>query len=134
MTVSSIFPPHFSPPCVDDSEHAYTKFSFALRRCSFKLLANTLVWDVFLRVMDRCICHFSVDNSCLRLDLVALPISWFVIPVCTIVVLGASINAYSMLWLLYANSGIETLFLIKAVPILLSVLKIEWYQSRIWSS
>lgn len=34
--------------------------------------ANTLVWDVFLCVMDRCLCNCSVDNSCLRLNLVSM--------------------------------------------------------------
>ena len=32
--------------------------------------ANTLVSDLFLCVMDRNICHFSVDSSCMSLNLV----------------------------------------------------------------
>ncbi|KAJ1412169.1 hypothetical protein SESBI_20645 [Sesbania bispinosa] len=46
-------------------------------------------------------------------------------------VLGAGIAACSMLWLLYADGRNETLFLVKMVPFLLSVLKIGWYQSWI---
>ncbi|XP_020226929.1 uncharacterized protein LOC109808359 isoform X2 [Cajanus cajan] len=58
----------------DDSELAYSKCCFAPWRCSSKLSENTLVWDIFLCVMDKFICHFSVGYSCFHLDLVAIPI------------------------------------------------------------
>ncbi|KAK6256447.1 hypothetical protein SCA6_017752 [Theobroma cacao] len=93
----------------DDCEYAYTQCHPTSWRCSPELLAIPLVSDFLLYHMDGCFRHFSMDHSCLCLNLV----------------LSSGIHAPTMLWHVCIDCKYQALPVVKMVPSVLPVFKIK---------